>query len=136
MFLKNVNKSRDISRLIGTNVTWAHISLQEILRELVPPGRWHIRDVRNNLPVPKEVKYVHDEYRVRRYLVRRDKYRSARGEPPYWAGTHLEFAAYCWEVADHDRGVWGGAKRVKWLLDKGVHGRNMAKGKMGEDREI
>ncbi|MFN8789846.1 MAG: hypothetical protein ACK5Y2_00140 [Bdellovibrionales bacterium] len=124
------NKFRDVSDRIGTNVKWSHISLSAILRELVPVGRWHLRDSLNNLPVLKEIKY-----RVKRYLTCRDGYRTRRGDLPYWEGTHLEFAAYCWDVPSQDKGVWGGSKRAKWILDKCAHGRNLAKGKQGAARD-
>ena len=46
----------------------------------------------------------------------------------------MEFASYCWSGSE-DGGVWDNAKKAKWILDKGAHGRNMAKGKTGLDKQ-
>ena len=128
------NDLRTVHEKIGHNVKWSHISLDELTEEIIPVGRWHIRDTVTNRPVLGDIKKIHDEFRARRYLVNRDAYRARRGEASYWKGVHLDFAAYCWEPSSQDKGVWGNAKRSKWVLDKGAHGRTMAKGKKDAEK--
>ena len=128
------NDYKTIQDKLGNNVTWSHISLDELIEEIIPIGRWHIRRIGANRPVLDDIKGVHDQYRKDRYLRNRDGYRTRRGEASYWKGTHMEFAAYCWGQPDNS-GVWDSAKRAKWVFDKGAHGRNRAKGKKGLEKQ-
>ena len=65
----------------GTHGAMVTTDVGEVLRQLYAEDMWMWVD-RNGTPITKNLLKLAKETRDREYLVRRDRYRSKRGEPP------------------------------------------------------
>jgi hypothetical protein len=109
----------------GTHGTMVTTSVGEILQQLSGEDMWMWVDA-NGSPITRNLLKLAKETRDREYLVRRDGYRSERGELPVWAGTIAKFASLQFDLKNQPLGER--ARRVRIIWDQGWHGGNIAKG--------
>jgi len=101
------------------------ISMEGLMDELMPEGMWHLRFKDSGKQVLQEIKAIPMESRLTRYIKERDLNRASRGLPAYWQGTSLALAAACHKTSGGS--IWDHARNSKRILDRGAHGRNLAK---------
>ena len=109
----------------GTHGAMVTTDVGEVLRQLSTEDMWMWVD-KNGTPITKNLLKLAKETRDREYLVRRDGYRSERGEPPVWEGTVAKFASLQFDLKRQSLGER--ARRVRIIWDQGWHGGNIAKG--------
>ena len=97
----------------GAHGTMVTTSVGEILQQLSGEDMWMWVDA-NGSPITRNLLKLAKETRDREYLVRRDGYKSERGEPPVWAGTIAKFASLQFDLKSQPLGERARRVRIIW----------------------